>query len=195
MKEALRKLLPITYILGILGVLSILHSWHYLDLTQAKDTPLLANFEGEGLGLLHVLGEGCGCSHFTAEYLEKRGPKKGLREVVYYLTKNAKQVSSDEKSYIERIKKAGFPLIIKELPEMKDVDILGVPFLQVYSSKGELLHSGGYSNKMITRTTPFFDLKIIEQIAEKKDVGKNPVFGCITSKSYQIASDPIGLKY
>lgn len=186
------------YCLLALMVASMVHSWHYMDLTShdLKTKPLLKNYENDFPGLVHVLGEGCGCSHFTAEYLIKRGPQENLNEFVYYFSTAKDFTNKDDLNYLSELKKKGFRVIHKALSEPKnDIQLYGVPFFQFFSNKGDLLYSGGYSKQMITRTTTFYDLKIVQNLVDKKHGDQLPVFGCVTGRSFQRKIDPLGLKY
>ncbi|OUR99506.1 hypothetical protein A9Q84_00365 [Halobacteriovorax marinus] len=176
-----------------MGVLSIVHSWHFLDLrasaTSPKEISLLTHKGGETLKVLHVLGEGCGCSEFTAEYLYERGARSDIREIIYFLG-SQKDLDFDFKS-------KGYEIYFKTMEEIKKnrKKINGVPLFQVYSKDHSLLYSGGYSTKMISRGSKFMDLPIIDKLMAKGIAQSNPVFGCLVGKEFANSIDPLGLKY
>jgi len=192
-KKAAKAGLVLIYGIVIMGVLSLVHTWHYVDLrapaSMTEELALLENRGGDKYQILHVLGEGCGCSEFTADYLFERGARPGLKEVVYFL--------GPKETLKQDLVSKGFEVHFKTLEELekKNKEINGVPLFQVYGKDKSLLHSGGYSNKMITRGTKYLDIPTFKEILADGFAKSNPVFGCAIGQKFINIIDPLGLKY
>jgi hypothetical protein len=187
-------LLAISYISFMLIAISFAHSWHYIDFNNdSKATPIITEVELsniQGYKIVHVLGEGCGCSEFVSEYLYERGKKLGLNELVYFI--------GNEESLKSNLRVKGFDTSFHTFESIrkKKLKTEGVPYFQIYNTENKLVYSGGYDNKMITKYTKFKDLEILKSLQIYKTTDKSlPVYGCATSKNIQELIDPFQLKY
>ena len=194
MKKKYIKFIAVIFYGSILTiVISIVHTWHFIDLRASSNldlkTALLKEHSKGEYKLLHVLGTGCGCSEFTAEYLFNRGAKKEIREIVYFLgRKNELKYDLLSKGY------EVFYTTIKQLTAEKK-EIGGVPLFQIYSKGSNLLYSGGYSSSMITRGSKYQDLLTLKKVVRDGYAKANPILGCAVGKKFMNLIDPIGLKY
>ena len=72
------------FTLGYLGI--YFHAGHKVEMSaeKAKDIPI--QFK-KTWGMVHILGEGCGCSEIVAEHLIKRGPLNDAAETIFLIGK------------------------------------------------------------------------------------------------------------
>ncbi len=171
------------YVIFGLIFFGILHASHnYSFEAKITDINLPATINND-YSLTHVLAEGCGCSEFVGEYLQRRG-KFGNENII----------AIGEIPSVSQLKEKGF--IVKTFSKTDNAlkGISGVPLFLVSKGK-KILYLGGYDNKMLTRHTEMKDLKTLAAIKNGKDIKGLPIFGCANSKSLQKYFDPLGFKY
>ncbi len=175
------NILVFIYIISMVVLVSVYHSWHFRDFNQETEKEnsaiaLSAHLkENSGYKIIHVLGEECSCSEFVSEYLFSRKPSGLAKEFVYFI--------GSRKSLKEKLNKVGFVVNHMSLAdtEKRKVKTVGFPFFQIYNEANELLYSGGYDNRMITRYSKYQDLDILANYKYENNKRNLPIFGCAMS--------------
>lgn len=170
------------WVAGLSYTGAYLHGNHFVEFKNQKMKDF--NIETNQWGMIHILGQGCGCSEIIGEYLIKRGPIKNHQERVYII--------GEHHELAQNLKKSGFQ--VKKIDEFEN-RIEGVPMLIVHNDKGKSLYSGAYTKGVVTPISKILDLNIFKSIKENKPTKDLLVAGCAVSKELQSKLDPLGLKY
>ena len=163
-----------------LGILHASHNYAY-EFSLVENDAILG--DQNSLTMTHILGEGCGCSDFVADYLLERGPKNSEDIIA---------IGNIEKA--DALKKVGFSIKAYEKEDSDLRGITGVPLFIVAKNK-KVLYSGGYSDRMLTQHTKMKDIGIYNSIAKGIKQKSLPIFGCSNSKALKNYFDPLGFKY
>lgn len=184
MKKKIIYTLIVAWCLSIGFVGSHMHSLHKVSFENKNATNLKLGQTDNKWGMVHILGEGCGCSEIIAEHLIKRKPESNTSERV--------MIIGELEDYESQLKNAGYE-VIKE-PSIKEY-LEGLPMLIVHDPQGKKKYTGAYAKKIITPITKIIDLEIFNSVKNNKDTEKYLVAGCAVSKKLQAKIDPLGLKY
>ena len=166
------------YILGGLVFMGLLHASHNYEFSAMWSDDSVLVSESEGMSLMHILGEGCGCSEFVGEYLLKRGKQE-----------NEEIIAIGKVPEIEKLKALGFNVREFDREDPALSGIAGVP-LFIVSHDRKVLYSGGYSDRMLTRQSKMQDLKIFANLSKGQKETALPIYGCANSKKLQNYFDP-----
>jgi hypothetical protein len=177
-------------------VLTLMHSWHYIDLSPTSDAPVkLSNYlpKVENYGIVHFLTPKCSCSQEIYKHLLERGPLeyKSSKETIVV-------VDDNELDFTGNLGKKGFKTFNLNPEKMKkdfSESIQGVPLLVIYNKNFATQYVGGYSDQSITPFTKINIKNYLVAMEQGRTIASNPIIGCATSKEYQNILDPFGLKY
>ncbi len=153
-------------------------------LSDLKKIEILKSKEGRWK-VAHLMSGQCGCSKRVMKYLASRKAISDRNEVVVLID------GTDELK--EKMKVTGFDVVSLNGEEAFDkYHITSVPQMVVFDEKGEIKYSGGYSS---SRTSPYEDQQIYENLKAGKTVEELPLFGCMNGQKITKKIDPLGLKY
>jgi translation initiation factor 2 beta subunit (eIF-2beta)/eIF-5 len=161
-----------------------MHGSHRVFFSNPDSNKITLDSNDKSWGMVHILGEGCGCSEIIAEHLIKRKALPNTHEKVYFI--------GSFPQYEQKLKAAGFS--VEEKPEVKKY-LEGLPMLIVHNPKGEVKYSGGYAHKIITPITKLLDQEIYTKVKNNTATEKLLIAGCAVSKQIQNQIDPLGLVY
>lgn len=165
-----------------------MHAWHQVgvkaELTQSefKLSPVK---QGE-FGVVHFLGEGCGCSKIIAEYLIKRKAQQSP-EAVWLV--------GGMEEYREQLVSAGFTVNSFKVSKTDAPPINAVPAFGVYDHNQKFHYMGAYTDGPVRPYSEFKDQEFMSSIKHQRKVASLDVKGCMVSKQYQKLLDPFGIKY
>lgn len=165
-----------------------MHAWHSLTIkSQVAQDFVLPEVASGKFGIVHFLGEGCGCSKIIAEHLARRGKIPGVKEEVWLLG-NMKEVSS-------LLEKAGLTVKLFQVSKESNPPINAVPAFGVYDHNKKFHYMGAYTDGPVRPHSEFKDLVVLKSIQSNRKVASMNVNGCVVSKQYQKLLDPFGIKY
>lgn len=186
------------WVLSISLVLTLMHSWHYIDLRPEEGSISLKTVKGiipdaKEFGVVHFLTPKCSCSQNIFSHLVKRGPLKvsGVKELVI-------TVDDEKGDFTKELSGKGFQVAnfsTKNLQNEFSKSIRGVPLLVIYDNKKSTRYVGGYSSSSITPLSKININNYIQTLKQGRSISSLPVTGCTVSKNYQKILDPLGLKY
>ena len=188
------KMIHITFSVIWMAAISYLfthiHAWHQVKVKTEIGAQFfkLKNVSPTTFGLVHFLGEGCGCSKFIADYLIRRKPLPDVVESVWLI--------GEMLHLKEQLELAGFE--VKELrfnDYKKSPAINIVPAYGVYDAQQTFHYLGAYTEGPVRPHSVFNDLSTIKELGHKRKVASLAVSGCVVSKEFQKLLDPFGLKY
>lgn len=192
----MKKKIGIVLLMFWVGVVSygvtLMHSWHYADLSPEKSVALPDDLSAKK-GVLHFITPLCSCSKEIYKHLISKGPLEGSKY-------NEKVIVVDDKKneFSTSLRTAGYEVEKVDSAEMMKrygSDIRGVPLLVIYNDEKVPLYVGGYTNKSITPFTEINYRSFLTKIENKEKIEKLPVIGCAVSDEYKKMLDPFGLKY
>lgn len=164
---------------GITGLtLSWLHSSHYAVFSNRAPSSIEQTNQW---GIVHVLGGECGCSQNVAKYLLSRGLNSDAQERVVIIGELPQESELVEKGFV--------------VSNIKLDELEGVPMFIVHDEKGNVVHSGGYTDGMAGPLSDFQDVKTLGHLERGESVETLPVRGCAIAKKIKESLDPLGLKY
>lgn len=179
--------------LSITYAVSVMHSWHQVDLFEAESIsrlkeslPIVPTY-----GAIHFLTPLCSCSQAVFKRLKQRGPLNKIKETVFI-------IDDTERKFTEILKKSGFKTInlsSKKMTKEFRQAVKGVPLLIIYDDKKHVKYAGGYSEKSITPFTKIDIMAIFTKIKKGRKVASMPILGCAINDEYKKILDPLGLKY
>lgn len=189
MRKKIFTVLSILWMAGVSYLLTHMHAWHQLgiksELSQTSFT--LPSVPAGAYGMVHFLGEGCGCSKIIAEYLAKRGKLSGVPEEIWLV--------GEMKEVAQTLRDKG--LIVRSFKVEKDQapPINAVPAFGVYDHQKKFHYMGAYTDGPVRPHSVFKDLETLKSIKHHRTVASLDVMGCAVSKQYQKLLDPFGIKY
>lgn len=182
------------WFLGISIPMIYFHAFHNTPLP--KETPKQSNLKAFVKSLdsnktwtnIHFITDQCLCSNELAKYLVERKAQKDISELVIIVGKSS--------VFEKKIKTAGYETKhISEKDLAQKIGITGIPLYVILDQNQQLKYYGGYSERVINKTTVFKDLEILKETKKGKSVTSLPKFGCAVSSDLQARLDPFNLKY
>lgn len=186
-------LLIISWVLAVSTVITLMHSWHYADLSPDKSAHLeiekLLPKIHSGHGIAHFITPTCSCSEQIFKHLMSRSPLSNEMAII---------IDENDLAFGKNLASKGYKvqyIRTKKLTPEKAEMIRGVPLLVIYNQKMQTQYIGGYSDKSITPFTKIDIRSYLEKLKLNRKIASKPVVGCAVSKKYQQLLDPLGLKY
>ena len=187
----MNQVLLIVYIFLMSGATLWLHASHYVNFDSKINVSEVSQLAGAAkqARVVHILGEGCGCSKIVGNHLLSRGPRSGLQELVIVIGRMPQ--------FEIQLKEKGFVVSSEPLEQFRVEHpmVLGVPMFLVQLSDQSIRYSGGYADRMVAPGVKIHDEKIIDGVLAGGTEKELPTLGCHISKKYQSLLDPIGIKY
>ena len=187
MAKKLFVLFSLFWIVGVSYLLTHMHAWHQIgiksELIQSEfKLPTTTTY-----GIVHFLGEGCGCSKIIADYLVKRGKLADIPEEIWLV--------GEMKETANLLKEAGLVVKTFQVEKTQAPPINAVPAFGVFDKNQKFHYMGAYTEGPVRPHSTFKDLEILKSIQHQRKVASIDVQGCVVSKQYQKLLDPFGIKY
>ena len=187
------KALFFVWVTGIVIVLGALMAGHWTTLPKPAvgDAELARRLEQlrelpTEWAAYHVLYGDCPCSRRVLDHVVSSERPTDIDEVVLL-------IGADER-FEARCRQRGLRVVCLSQGQLEDdYGIVAAPILLVINGDGELVYSGGYTER--GQDLAVQDLRVIRDLRAGRAVATLPVFGCGVSKSLQDTLDPLGLKY
>lgn len=189
MQRPLLKAALIAWGLSVTGLGVMLLARHELALpAPGKDDPVLAASlaktapgERPAFRAIHFLYGPCRCSQQLVDHLVERGPIAPFVESVV--------IASDDGTYSERLRRAGFTVTRVSPNELRDVyRIEAAPMMVALAPSGEVLYAGGYTSAK--QSAAVADREILDDALHRKEHEALPVAGCGVSQRLRTFLNP-----
>ena len=187
MGKKLFVIFSLCWMIGVSYLLTHMHSWHQISIKSELKQSAFKLPPTQSFGLVHFLGEGCGCSKIIAEYLVKRGKLSGIPEEIWLV--------GDMKETATLLKNAGLVVKTFTTSETEAPPINAVPAFGVFDHNHKFHYMGAYTEGPVRPHSAFKDLEMLKSIQHQRKVASIDVQGCVVSKQYQKLLDPFGIKY
>lgn len=173
---------------GVSYLFTHIHAWHQISVKPEITSDFaLQEVPSGSYGLVHFLGEGCGCSKIIANHLVKRGRISGVTEEVW-LVGNSQELAPI-------FKDSDFVVKIFKVEPKENPPINAVPAFGVYDHKKTFHYMGAYVEGPVRPNSDFQDVSIYRSLKAERSVASLSVTGCVVAEKYKKLLDPFGIKY